>query len=111
MANSVRISGQVARDVTDRIDRVVLNRVLGIPIFLVMMYLMFMFTPSTSAALFIDFFDQLAGACFVDGFGELLAAWLPGVADRAVGQGIGGGLQTVATFIPGDWLPVFSFRF
>ncbi|MBP6711442.1 MAG: 50S ribosome-binding GTPase, partial [Propionivibrio sp.] len=35
---SVRISGQVARDVTDRIDRVVLNRVLGIPIFLVMMY-------------------------------------------------------------------------
>jgi ferrous iron transport protein B len=49
------------RDLTDRIDRVVLNRTLGIPIFLVMMYLMFMFTINIGGA-FIDFFDQFAGA-------------------------------------------------
>ncbi|MFT3849983.1 MAG: Fe(2+) transporter permease subunit FeoB [Propionivibrio sp.] len=97
---SVRISGQVARDVTDRIDRVVLNRVLGIPIFLVMMYLMFMFTINIGGA-FIDFFDQFAAALLVDGFGELLGSlgspeWLTVL----LAKGIGGGLQTVATFIP-----------
>jgi ferrous iron transport protein B len=43
---------------------------LGIPIFLVMMYLMFMFTINIGGA-FIDFFDQFAGAVFVDGFAEL----------------------------------------
>ena len=97
---SVRISGQVARDMTDKIDRVVLNRVLGIPIFLVMMYLMFMFTINIGGA-FIDFFDQLAAALLVDGFGELLGSlgspeWLTVL----LAKGIGGGLQTVATFIP-----------
>ena len=97
---SVRISGQVTRDVTDRIDRVVLNRVLGIPIFLVMMYLMFMFTINIGGA-FIDFFDQFAAALLVDGFGELLTRlgspeWLTVL----LAKGIGGGMQTVATFIP-----------
>lgn len=59
--------GRVARDVTDRIDRVVLNRALGIPIFLFMMYLMFMFTIQIGGA-FIDFFEQFTGALLVDGF-------------------------------------------
>ena len=97
---SVRISGQVARDVTDRIDRIVLHRVLGIPIFLAMMYLMFMFTINIGGA-FIDFFDQFGAAFLVDGFGELLGSlgspeWLTVL----LAKGIGGGLQTVATFIP-----------
>jgi len=97
---AVTQSGQVTRDLTDRIDHVVLNRALGIPIFLGMMYLMFMFTINLGGA-FIDFFDQFAGAIFVDGFGALLAGlgaseWLV----VALAKGIGGGLQTVATFIP-----------
>ncbi len=97
---AVTQSGQVTRDLTDRIDHVVLNRALGIPIFLLMMYLMFMFTINLGGA-FIDFFDQFAGALFVDGFGALLAGlgaseWLV----VALAKGIGGGLQTVATFIP-----------
>lgn len=96
----VTVAGVVGRDLTDRIDRVVLNRVLGIPIFLFMMYLMFMFTISIGGA-FIDFFDQAAGALLVDGFGELLGTlgspeWLTVL----LAKGIGGGLQTVATFIP-----------
>ena len=97
---AVKVSGRVDRDSTDRIDRVVLNRALGIPIFLIMMYLMFMFTINLGGA-FIDFFDQAAGALLVDGLSELLSylgspEWLTVV----LGKGIGGGLQTVATFIP-----------
>ncbi len=97
---AVTQTGQVTRDLTDRIDHVVLNRALGIPVFLGMMYLMFMFTINLGGA-FIDFFDQFAGAIFVDGFGALLAGlgaseWLV----VALAKGIGGGLQTVATFIP-----------
>ena len=96
----VSITGQVNRDMTDRIDRVVLNRMLGIPIFLLMMYLMFMFTINIGGA-FIDFFDKSAEALLVNGFGELLGAlgspeWLTVL----LAKGIGGGVQTVATFIP-----------
>ncbi|MDW8324151.1 MAG: Fe(2+) transporter permease subunit FeoB [Burkholderiales bacterium] len=97
---AVRASGRVSRDLTDRIDRVVLNRVLGIPIFLALMYLMFLFTIHIGGA-FIDFFDQAAGALFVEGLGVLLATLgAPEWLRVAVAQGIGGGLQTVATFIP-----------
>ena len=97
---AVTQSGKVTRDLTDRIDRVVLNRVLGIPIFLLMMYLMFMFTINIGGG-FIDFFDQFSGAIFVDGFGLLLAGlgapeWLVVL----LANGIGGGIQTVATFVP-----------
>ncbi|MGC8020634.1 ferrous iron transporter B, partial [Salmonella enterica] len=59
-AAAVHHSGRIGRDLTERIDRIVLNRVLGIPIFLLMMYLMFMFTINIGGA-FIDFFDQFFG--------------------------------------------------
>ncbi|NCA71430.1 MAG: Fe(2+) transporter permease subunit FeoB [Sphingobacteriia bacterium] len=97
---TVKQSGQASRSLSDRVDRVVLNRVLGIPIFLAVMYLMFMFTINIGGA-FIDFFDIAAGAIFVDGTAELLGRigtpeWLIiGIAD-----GLGGGVQVVATFIP-----------
>ena len=98
--HTVHVAGQAPADLTERIDRVVLNRALGIPIFLVAMYLMFLFTIRVGGA-FIDFFDQLAGAIFVDGFAEALNAigspdWLTGL----LAHGVGGGIQTVATFIP-----------
>lgn len=97
---AVKVSGQARRDLTERIDRVVLNRMLGIPIFLALMYLMFLFTINLGGA-FIDFFDQAAGALFVEGFGLLLARLgAPEWLEVALAQGIGGGLQTVATFIP-----------
>lgn len=101
IANAVvTVSGRVARDSTGRIDRVVLNRVLGIPIFLFMMYLMFMFTIKLGGA-FIDFFDQATGALLVDGVAELLGGMnAPEWLTLLLAKGIGGGLQTVATFIP-----------
>ncbi len=91
---------QVSRDMTDKIDHIVLNRFLGIPIFLFVMYLMFMFTINIGNA-FVDFFDQLAGAFFVDGFRQLLAQWsLPEWLMVLLADGAGGGVQVVATFIP-----------
>ena len=51
---------------SERLDALVLNRWLGIPIFLAAMYLMFLFAINFGSA-FIDFFDILAGALFVDG--------------------------------------------
>lgn len=93
-------SGRVARDLTDRIDHVVLNRMLGIPIFLLMMYLMFLFTINLGGA-FIDFFDQFSAALVVDGLGEALAkAGAPEWLRMILADGIGGGLVVVATFIP-----------
>ncbi|WP_349571366.1 Fe(2+) transporter permease subunit FeoB [Azotobacter salinestris] len=101
LANEVvGIGGRVGRDLTERIDRVVLNRALGIPIFLLMMYLMFMFTINLGGA-FIDFFEQLAGVLLVDGLGALLASLgAPGWLELLLAQGVGGGLRVVASFIP-----------
>ncbi len=98
--DAVRRRGVVMRTVSDKIDRVVLNRVLGIPIFLAVMYLMFMFTINVGSA-FIDFFDILFGTVLVDGTRELLSgAGSPEWLTTIVADGVGGGIQTVATFIP-----------
>ncbi|MBI3187735.1 MAG: Fe(2+) transporter permease subunit FeoB, partial [Gammaproteobacteria bacterium] len=85
---------------SDQIDRVVLNRWFGVPIFLGIIYLMFLFTINLGGA-FIDFFDITAGALFVDGFGELLTAMgAPNWLRVLLADGLGGGVQVVATFIP-----------
>ena len=92
--------GKVGRTLTDRIDKVVLNRLFGIPVFLLVMYLMFMFTINIGSA-FIDFFDITAGAIFVDGLGSVMRAMgLPEWLVVPVAEGAGGGVQVVATFIP-----------
>lgn len=97
--SAVKRSGAL-RSITDKIDKVILNRLLGIPVFLGIMYLVFWVTISIGGA-FIDFFDMFFGTVFVDGFGFLLESmgspeWL--IAFLA--GGIGGGIQTVATFVP-----------
>ncbi|MCG9886083.1 MAG: Fe(2+) transporter permease subunit FeoB [Cyanobacteria bacterium] len=85
---------------SDRIDQVVMNRWLGIPIFLGVMYLLFMFSINMGSA-FIDFFDILAGAIFVEGLGQFLdGIGTPSLLRVILANGMGGGIQTVATFIP-----------
>ena len=85
---------------SERIDKVVLNRWLGVPIFLLMIYLMFTIAVNLGAV-FIDFFDILFNAFLVDG-----VAWLlrqistPEVLITLLAQGVGGGITLVATFIP-----------
>lgn len=90
----------VQQTLSDRIDRVVLSRLLGIPIFLAVMYLMFLVSINLGGA-FIDFFDIGIGTIFVGGTAHLLQqinapGWLIGL----LADGIGGGIQTTATFIP-----------
>jgi ferrous iron transport protein B len=85
---------------TEQLDRVILSRVFGIPIFLAVMYAMFWVTINLGGA-FIDFFDILFGTVFVDGFGTLLAgANAPEWLITFLADGVGAGIQTVSTFIP-----------
>ncbi len=99
-AQTVQRKSQVKRSTSDKIDRIVLNRTLGIPIFLAAMYLMFMFTINIGGA-FIDFFDIFTGTLLVDGLGEMMAGMgSPEWLTLLVAGGIGGGIQVVATFIP-----------
>lgn len=102
---------QVSRDVmtvtettkktlSDRIDDIILNRLLALPIFLAVMYLLFMFSINVGSA-FIDFFDITAGALFVETPRWLLQSinspeWLTAI----LADGVGGGVQLVASFIP-----------
>ena len=88
------------KQATEKIDRVVLNRILGIPIFLIVLYIIFWVAVSFGGA-FIDFFDIFFGTVFVDGFSLLLnnigsPEWLTTI----LAGGLGGGIQTVATFLP-----------
>ena len=85
---------------SDRIDRVALNRFLGIPIFLGVMYCLFWFTVQLSQA-FRPFFWLLSETLFIDGPRHLLGtinapAWLTAL----LADGLGGGLLQVVTFIP-----------
>ena len=85
---------------TDKLDKFFLNRILGIPLFLIAMYLVFWFAVKVGSA-FIDFFDILFGGIFVDGMTELLTnIGAPGVVVALLANGIGTGIQTVSTFIP-----------
>jgi ferrous iron transport protein B len=85
---------------SERVDNVVLNRWLGVPFFLLMIYLMFTFAVNLGAV-FIDFFDILFAAVLVDGSTWLLTmVSAPPLIITLVAQGLGGGITLVATFIP-----------
>lgn len=85
---------------TDKADKVIMNRLLGIPIFLAVMYVVFWVTINVGGA-FIDFFDIFFGTIFVDGLGEILSAIsTPNWLITVIAGGIGAGIQTVATFVP-----------
>ena len=84
---------------SNKLDHWMLHPLFGIPIFLGMMYLLFMFAINVGSA-FIDFFDILAGAIFVDYPLHFLSTFdLPAWLVTILG-GVGLGIQTVATFIP-----------
>lgn len=85
---------------TVQLDRWILNRFLGIPLFLSAMYLMFLFSVHVSG-IFQDFFDQASDAIFVQGTAHLLQnlsapAWCIALLSAGAGKGI----NTTLTFIP-----------
>jgi ferrous iron transport protein B len=100
MAHCVKLQGVITDTWTARIDRIVLNRVLALPIFLGVMYCMFLFAINIGGAL-QDFFDIASNTLFVEGLAQGLAqlhcpAWLNALLTAGVGKGI----NTVITFIP-----------
>ncbi|MDW6001470.1 Fe(2+) transporter permease subunit FeoB [Vibrio mangrovi] len=97
--NIRREQGVLGHSFTKRVDQVVLNKWIGIPFFFLVMYLMFMFSINIGSA-FIDFFDISVGALLVDGGHALLDQYLPVWLVTLLVDGFGGGIQTVATFIP-----------
>ncbi len=86
--------------ITDKVDRLVLHRIAGPVIFLAAIYLMFMATINLGGA-FIDFFDMASAVIFVDAT-RVAFEWigLPQWLIVVLSDGIGGGIQVVATFIP-----------
>ncbi|WP_422138065.1 Fe(2+) transporter permease subunit FeoB [Endozoicomonas sp. ALC020] len=100
MKDTVKSVGNVSQGLTERVDRIVLNRLVGLPVFFGVMYLMFMFSVNIGSA-FIDFFDILSGTFFVDGVSHLLQSIdAPDWIIALLAKGVGGGIQTVSTFIP-----------
>lgn len=94
---------ELRRTVTDLIDRVILNRLLGLPLFFIVMYAVFTITVNVGSP-FIDFFDRLCGTVFVDGLRHVLErVQVPDVLVAFIADGIGQGIQTISTFIP----PIF----
>ncbi|MFZ3182293.1 MAG: FeoB small GTPase domain-containing protein, partial [Methylocystis silviterrae] len=85
---------------SERLDRIVLNRFLGIPIFLAVMYCLFWFTIELSRA-FRPFFWLLSETLFIDGPRYLLGAIdTPAWLTALIADGLGNGLLQVVTFIP-----------
>ena len=95
MAEAVKRPAVEKETTTDRIDRIVTNRILAIPIFIIIMYLLFQLT-FTIAAPFVDLID--AGFCSL---GEYLAE---AVGNEMLGSflqdGLIGGVGGVLVFLP-----------
>jgi len=88
------------KTISDNVDRWVLGSWTGVPIFLMVIYLLFLFSINFGGAL-IDFFDMTAGVIFVDGMREVLInIGAPEFIQVIIADGVGGGIQVVATFIP-----------
>ena len=72
----------------------------GLMAFFAAMYIMFFFAINV-AAVFVDFFDLSTQALLVNGGHQLLdKLGFPAWISTIIADGIGGGIQTVATFIP-----------
>ena len=83
-----------------RLDAVVLHPWLGVPIFIGVMYLMFMFSIHIGGA-FQDFFEIIGGTLFVDAVSVATTSLgLPIFVTDVLANGVGLGIQTVLTFIP-----------
>ena len=90
----------VAANISDKIDKIVLNRFLALPLFIISMLTVFIVAVNFGG-LFIDFFDIISGAIFVDGTRVLLQfLHSPQWIILILSDSLGAGLQTVATFIP-----------
>ncbi len=83
-----------------KLDTLTTHPVWGMLSFFFAMYIMFFFAINVSAV-FIDFFDLATGAVLINGGHQLFdSLGFPSWLTVILADGIGGGIQTVATFIP-----------
>ena len=96
----VRKAQTTRQTVTEWIDKVVMHRWLGIPIFLFLMYLMFELSMNIGTLL-QPLFDISSTTIFIDGVAYLGHLWhLPSWFVAILAHGIGLGINTVVDFIP-----------
>lgn len=85
---------------TIAMDKIILNRVLGLPIFLLVMYLMFLLAINIGGAL-QPIFDAGSVAIFIHGIQWLgYTLHLPDWLTLFLAKGIGGGINTVLPLVP-----------
>ncbi|VEA68863.1 Ferrous iron transport protein B [Serratia plymuthica] len=85
---------------TEALDKVILNRWLGVPIFLLVMYLMFLLAINLGGAL-QPIFDIGSAAIFIQGIQWLgYSLHFPEWLTIFLAQGIGGGINTVLPLVP-----------
>ncbi|MHA0851873.1 Fe(2+) transporter permease subunit FeoB [Serratia nematodiphila] len=85
---------------TDMLDKVILNRWLGVPIFLLVMYLMFLLAINIGGAL-QPIFDIGSAAIFIQGIQWLgYTLHFPDWLTVFLAQGVGGGINTVLPLVP-----------
>jgi len=88
---------------SDAVDKIVLNGVIGLPIFFAVMYLVFLIAVKASEP-FISIIDASLNWLFVEQFSSVLGAWgVPGWLQFMMSDALGGGIATIGTFIP----PIF----
>ncbi|MEQ1963313.1 Fe(2+) transporter permease subunit FeoB [Xenorhabdus khoisanae] len=90
----------IPNKLTQVLDTVILNRWLGLPIFLFVMYLMFVLAINIGGAL-QPIFEGASAAIFIDGMqwlGHILH--FPNWLTVFLAQGIGGGINTVLPLVP-----------
>lgn len=91
--------GEPKRRLSNLVDKVVLHPVLGVPIFLGVMYLLFVFSFS-GGNVFLDFIDQTSHALFVTlPQNVLLALHAPDWIIALICTAIGGAIQLVLPFM------------
>ena len=93
------------------IDKIVLHKFFSLPIFLFLMYIMFILAINIGGA-FQDFFNISSNTIFVDGFAKILAyLHTPNWLTALLTVGIGRGINTTITFIPviGTMFLILSF--
>lgn len=95
MKNCVKKPGAGKKTLTDKIDDIVTNRILGIPIFLIVIYGVFQLT-YTIGGPFQDLIDE-AFTILIDSITPILG---DGLASSFVLNGVIGGVGSILTFIP-----------